>query len=149
MKLIFAIGFFLAWTSLIAALSGGLGGFINVPSAAFLIPIVLCLALASTGKQALMDCYQLCFKEQTIEDPKRIQQARLFLQVAAKQSLLIGALGVLIGWCAMGAGIEDWSNFGPTFGISLLTLVYGVMMKAIFDIADNRIEGRFCNQGIS
>jgi|GEM_PF-2232750 len=139
--------FFILWTILIAALSShSLWDFINIPSAAYILPPALALAIGSTSLQALKDSAYLSCNDTDINDPYRIAQARLFLQVAAKHSLTIGALAVLLGWISMGLNIEDWSQAGPALAVSLLALMYGIIMKIVFDTAEKRIEGKYCAQ---
>ena len=57
-----------------------------------------------------------------------------------------GVVGTLIGWVLMGYLMEDLSNVGAGAAISILTVLYGFILKYfLFDPIAIRLEDRASN----
>ena len=146
MAFIISIFIFLAVTLMGMILGGRLEMFIDWPSLILVIPPALAFGIAASSVDAYKNSIRLPFVDQQDVQEKEALGACQFLRVTGNTAVLLGVFTTFIGWVAMASNIDaaEFSGvFGPAFAVSVLTLMYGIMMKILCYTAEQKIQFRY------
>ena len=126
-----------------------LGYFVNFPSLILVIIPSFIFAVAATSIKAWKLGVKLLLKDQDYSEQKQIKEASRFLKVFGNMSIALGIFYTLFGRVQLLG--ESPGNFSSSFSILStctiyqLTLLYGIAIKCILYVADQRLRNRFLN----
>jgi len=146
MAFIISILIFLAVTLMGMVLGGQLEIFIDWPSVILIFPPAIAFGIAASSMDAYKNSIRLSFVDQQMVEEKEALGACQFLTVTGNTAVFLGIFTTLIGWVAMASNIDatEFSGvFGPAFAVSVLTLLYGTMMKILCYTAEQKIRFRY------
>ena len=137
--------------SILAALFGGtsVGLYINIPSLIVVIIPSFIFAVAATSIRAWTLGLKLLLIDQDYPEQKGIREASRFLKVFGNLCLILGIFYTLISVMQM---LNGFKFPGTTVDIiirasmvCMLTLLYGIAIKCILYVADQRLRNRYLN----
>ena len=146
MAFVVSLLIFMGITLMATILAGRIELFIDWPSILMVIPPAIAFGVASSSDQSSISSVKLAFVDQLEVSKQEALSACRFLQVTATTALYLGFFATMIGWVAMAANIksENFSvDFGPSFAVSILTIIYGVALKLICYTAEQKIQFRY------
>ncbi len=147
MFFIFSVIVFILLSALAAVLGGSLNHFINTPSIILVFIPPFIFAVAATSVKAWILSLKLLFIDQDSHEQKEIKEASRFLKVFGNMSLTLGIFYTLFGAIQMlesFAAQEMASNIIlRSSSVCTLTMLYGIAVKCVLYVADQRIRNRF------
>lgn len=129
---------------------GDIPMFINVPSLIIVLPPALLFTLACTSKQSRKNALNVLLSEDIVLDNIELNAAKHVFTTFGNMNMMMGWIGVIIGAIAMSSNIESEEFghvFGPAFAVCLLTLFYGLLIKALCYAAESKIQFKIISQG--
>ena len=149
MFFLFSIIVFIALSIMAALMGGATYRFINIPSAILVFISPFIFAVAATSVKAWTLSLKLLLIDQDYPDHKKVKEASTFLKVYGNTSLILGIFYTLFGAIQMLESFEFPGTTGTVIArassVCILTLLYGIAIKCIFYVADQRI----CNKYLS
>lgn len=147
MFFIFSIIIFVALSIMAAIMGGHIGLFVNIPSLVLIIIPPFIFAVAATSIKAWMLCLKLLLIDQDYSEQKKVKEASRFLKVYGNISLILGIFYTLLGAIQMLNSFE-FPGTTPTvisraLSVCILTSLYGVAIKCILYVADQRLRNRY------
>ncbi|MEO0438675.1 MAG: hypothetical protein AAF098_17390 [Pseudomonadota bacterium] len=142
MAYLYGFIFFFIVNAIAMALSGNGAQFLNLPSMVIVVPTAIVLGIAATSSASCRLAFRLTFSGTIGITTDSIHSARRFLHVTGNQCLFLGLIGFLIGSIQMATNIEASAFkevFGPALSVNFLTLLYGVIFKALFYSAEEKL----------
>lgn len=146
MAFVVSLIIFVGFTLSAMLLAGGMKMFWDIPSVLIVIPPAIAFGIAASSVKAYKDSLALSFVDQLEVDKQTAQQACDFLNTTSKAGMIMGWLMTLIGWVAIGNNLKAETfavDIGPSFAVSILTVIYGLMLKVLCDTAAKKIEFRY------
>lgn len=137
---IFSVLLFLGLIILAMVLGGDVGMFVNIPSVLIVFPPAIAFTYAATSGAAVKQAFALLFSGHVGEEEQIYEVSKRVFSVLGNSSVLLGFFMTLLGWIAMASNIDDMRAFGPALAVSLLTLLYGMGIKVICYVAEQKIQ---------
>jgi len=137
---IFSILLFLGLTCLAMALGGSVGMYADIASILVVFPPAIAFAYASTSAQDVSRAFAILLASDTSQNEQDYKVSRRVFSVLGNSGLMLGIFMTLIGWVAMGSNMEDMTHFGTAFAVSILTLVYGLGLKMMCYVAEQKLQ---------
>ncbi len=134
--------------SALAGLAGtGLRMMINIPSLIGVIVPSFIFALAATSIHSWKRCLKMVLLNIDQPEKKEILECSRFLKVFGNMSVVLGAYFSLLGIIQFMTGV-DFSTAKSevifnAFSVALLALFYGIALKSIFYVADQRLQNKY------
>lgn len=140
-----------AGLSVLAGLAGtGLRMIINIPSLIGVIVPSFIFALAATSLQSWKRCLKLLLLNMDGPDKKEIFECSRFLKVFGNMCVVLGAYFSLFGIIQLLSGVDSQTAHSEVifraFSVALLALFYGIALKGVFYVADQRLQSKFLNE---
>ena len=110
------------------------------------IPPAIAFGIAASSIKAYKDSLSLSFVDHVEVDKRDAIGACRFLTVTGTTAMYLGFFTTMIGWVAMAANIkaEEFVDvIGPAFAVSVLTIMYGMILKVLCYTAENKIRFRY------
>ena len=147
MFFLFSIIVFISLSIMAAIMGGRIGLFINIPSLVLIIIPPFIFAVAATSIKAWMLCLKLLLIDQDYSEQNKVEEASRFLKVYGNISLILGIFYTLLGAIQMLNSFE-FTGTTPTvisraLSVCILTSLYGVAIKCILYVADQRLRNRY------
>ena len=149
MAFVVSILIFGAMTALAMILGAELKYYWDWASVFIVVPPALAFGIAATSFKSYKESLAMAFVDQTSVEKKDADGACRFLRVTGNTGVLLGIFTSMIGWVAMAAkiGVEEFTTvFGPAFAVSVLTILYGLMLKILCYTAENKIIYRYLSE---
>jgi flagellar motor component MotA len=149
MAFVVSLLIFIGMTLMAMVLGGRLEMFIDWPSFLIVIPPAVAFGIAASSVQSYVSSVKLAFVDQLDVNRQEAHDAIVFLRVTGTTAVYLGFITSLIGWVAMGANIKafEFSEvFGSAFAVSILTIMYGLMLKLICYSAEQKIQFRYLKE---
>ena len=109
-------------------LSGGLGQFVDPPSAFFvMVPTIGSLLVGFKGR--FVSSFTSIWRGTV--DNATLNKGVQFWNAAKKYAIGYGCLGFMIGLVAMLSSLDDMSSIGPFMAVSLISVLYGLVVAYI------------------
>jgi hypothetical protein len=150
MAFIMSVVIFIGMTLLVMLLGGRLAFYWDIPSLMIVILPAIAFGIAASSVDAGKNSLALAFVDHLDSDLANLKQsakaACCFLDVTGTSAIWLALMSTLIGWASMGANIEAAvfsTVFGHAFAISILTLIYGLMLKLLCYAAEKKIRFRY------
>ena len=137
---IFSILLFLGLTFMAMALGGGTGMYIDIASVLVVFPPAIAFTYASTSAHDVKIAFTTLFSGDTSQKEQDYRTSRRVFSVLGNSGLLLGLFMTFIGWVAMGSNMKDMSHFGTAFAVSILTLIYGIALKMLCYVAEQKLH---------
>ena len=137
---------FIGMTLIAMILGGRLDMFFDWPSLFIVFPPAIAFGIGSSSVQSYVSSVRLAFVDQTDVTRQEALNACRFLQVTGTTAIYLGFFTTMIGWVAMASHIkadEFTQVFGSAFAVSILTIMYGLMLKLICYTAEQKIQFRY------
>lgn len=143
---VFSMFFFFA-SILIAMIWGGeLFMFINIPSFAIFLPPTILFTIAVTSKNTFFQAFQLLVNGTTDYGLIQLKSAKHLFSSMGNIGLLVGLVAVFIGVIAIGLVYDEGEYpLAKALTVSILTLFYAVILKAICYVAEAKIQFKIIN----
>jgi hypothetical protein len=146
MFFLFSILVFVGISLAAAFLGSNISYFINLPSIIVVVIPSFVFALAATSLRAWRLCLKLLFIDEDYSDQKKIREASRFLNVFGNMCVAMGLFYTLLAAEQVLQGVIT-ESIGTTAymaaAVCLLALFYGIGLKSVLYIADQRIQNRF------
>ena len=147
MFFLFSIFIFVILSVLAAIIGGHIGLFINIPSLVLIIIPPFIFAIAATSIKAWILCLKLLLIDQDYSDQKKVKEASRFLKVYGNTSVILGIFYTLFGAVQMLNSFEfpgtTSTVISRALSVCILTLLYGIAIKCILYVADQRLRNRY------
>jgi hypothetical protein len=137
--------------SVLAGLMGsGLRMIINLPSLIGVIVPSFIFALAATSFQSWKRCLKLLLLNLDGPSKKEVFECSRFLKVFGNMCVIMGGYFSLLGIIQLLTGIDFRSANSEVmyhaFSVALIALFYGIALKSIFYVADQRLQNKFLDE---
>ena len=139
---IISVFLFVALTLLAMWLGGGVDMFINIPSFLVVLPPTIAFTIAATSWQDVMRAFSQLTHSHKGLDQDLYKNSRQVFIVMGNSAMLLAFFMTLICVVSLANSInaENFSQvFGPAFAVSILTLLYGVGIKVVCYVAEQKI----------
>lgn len=136
---IFSILLFLGFTLMAMLLGGGISMYVDVQSLLIVFPPALAFAFAATSASDVSQAFAVLLSNDTSQSEQTYKSSQRVFSVLGNSGVVLGIFMTLIGWVAMGTNMDGLSYFGSAFAISILTLVYGIALKMLCYVAEQKI----------
>lgn len=137
---IFSILLFLGFTFMAMFLAGGAIMYIDTASILTIFPPAIAFTYASTSMNEVNRAFVLLLGNDASHNDQVYRSSKRVFSVLGNSGVLLGIFMTLIGWVAMGSQIDDASVIGTAFSVSILTLVYGLALKMLCYVAEQKIQ---------
>ena len=136
---IFSILLFLGFTLMAMVLGGDITMYIDAQSVLIVFPPAFAFTVAATSAKEVKQAFVILFSNDASKNENVYKSSQRVFSVLGYLGIVLGIFMTLIGWVAIGAGMVDLSYFGSAFAISILTLVYGIALKMLCYVAEQKI----------
>ena len=137
---------FIGVTLLAMILGGRMGMFMDLPSLIIVIPPAIAFGIGASSIQSYLNSVKFTFIDQLEVNKQDALNACRFLKVTGTTALYLGFFTTIIGWVSMANNIEE-NEFlrviGPAFAVSILTIMYGLILKLICYTSEQKIRFRY------
>jgi len=137
---IVSIILFLGLTYMAMDIAGGVSMYVDIPSVLLIFPPAIAFACAATSINQVKSALSVLMVADASKQPQVYRSCKRVFSVLGNAGILLGVLMTLIGWVAIGAMADDVSMIGPAFSVSILTLVYGLALKILCYVAEQKIQ---------
>lgn len=124
----------------LAWLGGSILDYINFPSIIGVIPPAILFTIAATSKADVGNAFKTLVNQDSDLSLDKLKTSNRVFSIFGNTALSIGFLTTLMGWVSMGVNMDDANAFGPAFSISILTLVYGIVIKLLCYVAEQKMQ---------
>lgn len=143
--LMFILGIlaFVATFFMALLMSADISAYINVPSLIVVIPAAVFISIGIASRNTMKTGFRLLFDDELVVSIPEMKAAKHGFTVLGNSSMLLGYLGVIIGFVAISNHInaETFSKvIGPALAVSLLTLLYALFVKVLCYAAEQKIQ---------
>lgn len=124
------------------ALGGEVSMFIDLISMVIVIVPALSFSVAATSFSTFKNAWAALLTEQPQYSTTELKQFSQLFILTGNTALLVGAAMTLLGWVAMASNIsaEEFPLvFGPSFAVSILTMIYALLLKTLCYVAQQRV----------
>ncbi|WP_444997871.1 hypothetical protein [Aliikangiella sp. IMCC44359] len=135
-----SIVLFLGLTGMAMILAGSLSMYVDIASLLIIFPPAIAFTYASTSVKGVTKAFTILFTNDTNQSEQIYGLSKRVFTVLGNSGVILGIFMTLIGWVAIGANISDVREIGPAFGVSILTLLYGVVLKLLCYIAEQKVQ---------
>lgn len=132
---------FIATTSMGMYFAGEIWFFWDVPSLLLVMPAFF-FAMAATSYNDFMNAFAVLSKDAQACTLTELNVSKVVFQVLGNSAVILGIFTTMIGWVAMGSNIEPEAFskvIGPAFGVSILTIMYGLVIKVLSYVAEKKL----------
>lgn len=122
-----------------------ISAYIDVPSMMLTVLPSIFFAMAVTSPKHFVAGMGLLFNDDAEADEKDIKASQLSFKVLGNTAFLMGIFSSIMGAVAMSSNInvDDFANvFGPALAVCMLTLFYGVGLKVVSYVAEQKLQYR-------
>ncbi len=134
MSLYFVVGEILFFGLVIAAIALGspITMFIDVPSITIIIGGGFAMALMSFTVQEISNAFNHAFGSPGTKE--EFQKSAYFWECMIRNLLLVGVLATTIGLVKMLTDLSDPEMISPSMAVAMLTILYSIIVSAIFPL---------------
>lgn len=147
MFFLFSIFVFVVLSLLAGFISSGVIYLINIPSLIMVIIPSFVFALAATSVRSWRLCLKLLFIDQDYSEQKELREGSRFLSVFGNMCVAMGLFYTLLGAMQMlhefNISNLNGNNIHTASAVCLLALFYGIGLKSVLYVADQRLHNRF------
>ena len=129
-----------------------ISAYIDVPSMMLTVLPSVFFAMAVTSPKHFMSGLGLLFNDDAVAEEKDIKASQLSFKVLGNTAFLMGVFSSIMGGVAMSSNInvDDFANvFGPALAVCMLTLFYGVGLKVLSYVAEQKLQYRLSQLELS
>lgn len=137
---VFSILLFLVIAFMAMLLGDAFDFFFDIPSLLIVFPPAIAFAYAATSKADVSNAFSLLLGSNSEQNEQTYRSAKRVFSVLGNSGFVLGVFMTLIGWVAMGSNMEDMTHFGTAFAISILALIYGIALKMVCYVAEQKIQ---------
>lgn len=141
---ILAMIFFLMMTLFAMYISSGISLFIDIPSFLIVLPPALILTCAATSYSDVKRAFGMLLNGNRSYDNEHYKRSIVVFSTLGNTGLILGMFMMLIGIIAIGNVIEDFSSFAPALSVAILSLLYGVAIKLVSYVAQQKMTSLDC-----
>ena len=113
--------------------------FLDLPSLLIVLPVSIFFGIAATSWRTYWRCWTYTFgrtRRVSIHDARSVARC---MNVMGNTAWKMGIVGTLIGGALLLKNLEKINNVNEALTIAFLTLVYGLLLKLISYVAEQRI----------
>jgi len=140
---IFSMLLFFGFTLMAMLLGGGIVMYIDMQSILIVLPSALAFTFASTSIHDVKKAISVLLSNDIHQDEQVYRLSKRIFSILGNSGLVLGVFMTLIGWVAMGTNLDNLNAFGPAFAISILTIVYGLALKMVCYVAEQKLQTLF------
>lgn len=134
--------------SILAGLAGtGLRLIINIPSLIGVVVPSFFFAVTATSLRSWRTCLKLLLFNPDCAEKREVSECSRFLRVFGNMCVVMGFYFSLLGVMQLLTGMDfESAGTGVVYNaasVALLALFYGIGIKSIFYVADQRLQNRF------
>lgn len=137
---IFSVLLFLGFTFVAMILAGGADMYMDLASILLIFPPAIAFTYASTSINEVNQAFVLLLGNDASHNEQVYRSSKRVFLVLGNSGILLGIFMTLIGWVAMGSNIDDVTVIGTAFAVSILTLIYGIALKMLCYVAEQKIQ---------
>ena len=140
---IFSFIIFVALTLWAMWLGGEISTFWNLPSFLLVIPPAILFTVGATSSGDLKMAFSLLIDGEKMPTAHQAKITSRLFSVMGNSALLLGILMTTLGWVSMRSFINPeniQTHLGPSFSVSLLTIMYAIAFKILCYISEQKIQ---------
>lgn len=140
---IIAVCALLAVFAMTLFLGGEFSMYVNLPSLLIVLPPALIFAWISSPPNVFKHAFTCLFNDQSYQQLEDKDAHAAVFRVMGKTAMLMGWFGVVTGIIAMASNINSEkliAVIGPAIAVTLLTLMYGFIIKALCYLAELKLS---------
>jgi hypothetical protein len=137
---IFSVLLFLGFTFVAMVLAGGADMYMDLASILLIFPPAIAFTYASTSINEVNKAFSFLLGSDASQNAQVYRSSKRVFLVLGNAGVLLGIFMTLIGWVAMGSNMDDMNHFGSAFAVSVLTLIYGIGLKMLCYVAEQKIQ---------
>jgi len=129
-----------------------ISAYIDVPSLMLTVIPSVFFAMAVTSPKHLTSGIGMLFNDDAEAEPSDIKASQLSFKVLGNTALLMGVFSSIMAAVAMSSNIapDDFAQvIGPALSVALLTLFYGVGLKVVSYVAEQKLQYRLSQLELS
>lgn len=131
---------FIGFTIMGMWMAGGVTMFIDIPSILILVPASLAFTVAASSWSQFKSAFVHAMEPDSANSAIELKVSKRILGMFGNVSLWIGFAMTVLGWVAIGSNLDDVSQFGPAFAVSILTVLYALFIKIVCYVFAEKIE---------
>lgn len=124
----------------LAILGGSVVDYISIPSVVAVIPLAVLFTVAATSKTKVSKAFNALINQDLDLSSDDLKTSKRVFSILGNTALLLGFFTTLMGWVSIGVNMDDINAFGPAFAVSILTLMYGIAMKLLCYVAEQKMQ---------
>jgi len=114
--------------------------YMDIQSVLMIFPPAIAFTYASTSIKDVNRAFAILFGKDIGQDEKFYISSKRVFSVLGNSGVILGFFMTLIGWVAIGEHLDDITHFGSAFAVSILTLMYGIALKLLCYISEQKIQ---------
>lgn len=137
---IFSTLLFLGLTLMAMVLASSPSLYMDMQSILIVFPPAIAFTYASTSTKDVKGAFAILLGNDSSQDGQLYISSKRVFSVLGNSGIILGVFMTLIGWVAMGEHLDDMTHFGSAFAVSILTLIYGIALKMLCYVAEQKIQ---------
>ncbi len=137
---IFSVLLFLGFTLMAMVLASSPSLYMDMQSILIVFPPAIAFTYASTTTKDVKRAFAILFSNDSSQDGQLYISSKRVFSVLGNSGIILGIFMTLIGWVAIGEHLDDMTYFGSAFAVSILTLIYGIALKMLCYVAEQKIQ---------
>ena len=120
---------------------GNLKYFIDLPSLLIILIPTILFAIGSYSRETYVKTWSISFGNPENCNQSELIEVNKCLNTMGNMSIVMGILGTLIGLILILQNFHNiGENLGPSLAVTIITLYYGFLFKALFMSASSKVE---------
>jgi len=137
---ILSVLLFLGLTFFAMDLAADISVYMDISSILMIFPPAIIFTYAATSNKDVKQAIAILLGNNVNVDKQAYKASKRVFTVLGNSGMLLGIFMTLIGWIAIAELLDDISHFGVAFSVSLLTLLYGIGLKVLSYVAEQKIQ---------
>ena len=119
--------------------------FLDAPSLILVLPVAILFGISATSWRTYGRCWTYTLGGAKLVSISEANSVARCLKVMGDVSLIMGLIGTFIGTVFTFQNLTQDSNLGQELTVASLTLAYGIVLKLVSYVAEQRVSNLYLN----
>ena len=119
--------------------------FLDAPSLILVLPVAILFGISATSWRTYGRCWTYTLGGAKLVSISEANSVARCLKVMGDVSLIMGLIGTFIGTVFTFQNLTQDSNLGQELTVASLTLAYGIVLKLVSYVAEQRVRNLYLN----
>ena len=119
--------------------------FLDAPSLILVLPVAILFGISATSWRTYGRCWTYTLGGAMLVSISEANSVARCLKVMGDVSLIMGLIGTFIGTVFTFQNLTQDSNLGQELTVASLTLAYGIVLKLVSYVAEQRVRNLYLN----